>query len=59
LINELNKSELHKNILVVVGGVIPSQDYDLLYKAGVCAIFGPGTSIPTSITQILDRLEKE
>ena len=35
-----------EDIIVVAGGVIPPQDYDFLYKAGVAAIFGPGTRIP-------------
>ncbi len=34
------------DILVIVGGVIPPQDYDFLYDAGVAAVFGPGTNIP-------------
>jgi len=58
LISELKNSNFHKNIIVVVGGVIPTIDYDFLYKAGVTSIFGPGTSIPSSINQILDKLEK-
>jgi methylmalonyl-CoA mutase len=40
-------------ILVVVGGVIPSQDYDFLKKAGVAAIYGPGTNIPAAAAEIL------
>ena len=44
------------DILVVVGGVIPSQDYDFLFKAGAAAIFGPGTKIPLAATRILDLL---
>ncbi|MDX2002496.1 MAG: methylmalonyl-CoA mutase [Chitinophagales bacterium] len=52
--------ELHKlgrgDILVVVGGVIPKQDYDFLYKAGATAIFGPGTVIAEAALEILERL---
>ena len=36
------------DVLVVVGGVIPAQDYDFLKKAGVAAIYGPGTNIPAA-----------
>ena len=44
------------DILVVVGGVIPPQDYQPLYNAGVTGIFGPGTVIAEAATQILDLL---
>ncbi|HUJ02614.1 MAG TPA: methylmalonyl-CoA mutase, partial [Rhizomicrobium sp.] len=40
--------------LVVVGGVIPQQDYKALEKAGVAAIFGPGTNIPAAAKRVLD-----
>ena len=40
-------------ILVICGGVIPHQDYDFLMKAGVKAIFGPGTNIPEAAKNIL------
>jgi methylmalonyl-CoA mutase len=43
-------------ILVVVGGVIPAQDYDELRDAGVAAIFGPGTNIPAAASEILTLL---
>ncbi|MCZ4352346.1 methylmalonyl-CoA mutase [Roseovarius aestuarii] len=46
------------DILVICGGVIPQQDYDFLTKAGVKAIFGPGTNIPTAAQDIL-RLIRE
>lgn len=45
-----------EDIMVVAGGVIPQQDYDFLYKAGVSGIFGPGTVISKSAQQILNRL---
>ena len=48
-----------EDILVVVGGVIPAQDYDFLYKAGVAAIFGPGTRIPVSAIKMLEILMAE
>ena len=44
------------DVLVVVGGVIPSQDYDYLREAGVAAIFGPGTNIPEAAAEILQIL---
>ncbi|MDW4548045.1 methylmalonyl-CoA mutase [Defluviimonas sp. D31] len=46
------------DILVICGGVIPQQDYEFLEKAGVKAIFGPGTNIPTAAKDIL-RLIRE
>ena len=42
------------DILVICGGVIPQQDYEFLYNAGVKAIFGPGTNIPEAARKILD-----
>jgi methylmalonyl-CoA mutase len=45
-----------EDILVIAGGVIPSQDYQFLYKAGVAAIFGPGTSVAKAARQILEIL---
>ena len=47
-----------EDILVICGGVIPQQDYDFLMKAGVKAIFGPGTNIPEAARDIL-RLIRE
>ncbi len=44
------------DIFVVVGGVIPKQDYDFLYKAGVMGIFGPGTVIAKAAIEILKKL---
>jgi methylmalonyl-CoA mutase len=45
-------------ILVICGGVIPQQDYQFLYDAGVKAIFGPGTNIPEAAKDILDLIRK-
>lgn len=45
-----------EDIMVIVGGVIPHQDYDFLYKAGVIAIFGPGTPISVAAIKILEIL---
>jgi len=42
--------------IVIVGGVIPAQDYDQLYKDGAAAIFGPGTPIATAAIKILEIL---
>ena len=47
------------DIVVIVGGVIPHQDYDDLYKAGAAAIFGPGTPISTAAIKILEILNAE
>ncbi len=46
------------DILVICGGVIPQQDYDFLYKAGVKAIFGPGTNIPEAAKDILSLIRQ-
>ena len=45
-----------EDIMVIVGGVIPHQDYQYLYDAGALAIFGPGTIIPEAAIKILDIL---
>jgi len=45
-----------EDILVIAGGVIPHQDYQFLYDAGVAAIFGPGTSVSKAAKQILEIL---
>ncbi|TGL47590.1 methylmalonyl-CoA mutase [Leptospira wolffii] len=47
-----------EDILVIAGGVIPQQDYDYLYKAGVNGIFGPGTKISKAGVEILELLIK-
>jgi methylmalonyl-CoA mutase len=47
-----------EDIMVVAGGVIPQQDYDFLFKAGVSFIFGPGTVISKSAIDILNKLIK-
>jgi methylmalonyl-CoA mutase len=46
------------DILVVVGGVIPPQDYEFLDRAGVAGIFGPGTVIPSAAQKILTSLSE-
>ncbi|MGC2614425.1 MAG: methylmalonyl-CoA mutase [Terracidiphilus sp.] len=52
LIDELRRLG-HESIAVVVGGVIPSQDYEFLYNAGVAGIYGPGTVIPAAAQHML------
>jgi len=47
-----------EDILVICGGVIPQQDYQFLYDAGVKAIFGPGTNIPAAAEDILKLIKK-
>ncbi len=58
VIEELKKLG-RPDILVIAGGVIPAQDYDFLYKAGVAAIYGPGTSVAKAACQILEILLSE
>lgn len=57
VIEELKKYG-REDIMVVAGGVIPKQDYDFLFKAGVSFIFGPGTVISKSAQEILNSLIK-
>ena len=55
LIEELKKLG-REDILVFAGGVIPAQDYDFLYRAGVIAIFGPGTSVTKAACELMQVL---
>jgi methylmalonyl-CoA mutase len=55
LIDELKKLD-RDDILVVVGGVIPPQDYEFLYQAGAVGVYGPGTVIPVAAQKILGIL---
>jgi methylmalonyl-CoA mutase len=55
VIAELEKHG-REDIMVIAGGVIPQQDYDFLYDAGVLGIFGPGTNISKAAIEILDIL---
>lgn len=57
VIEELKKMG-REDIMVVAGGVIPQQDYDFLYKAGVFGVFGPGTKISKAAQEILSLLIK-
>ena len=58
IIAELKKLG-REDIIVIVGGVIPHQDYDELYRDGAAAIFGPGTPIATSAIKMLEILMAE
>ncbi|TSD52855.1 methylmalonyl-CoA mutase [Variovorax sp. KBS0712] len=55
IIEELRKQGAD-DIIVFVGGVIPRQDYDFLYEAGVKGIYGPGTPIPASAKDVLEQI---
>ena len=46
------------DVVIVCGGVIPAQDYDFLKKAGVSAIYGPGTNIPSAASEILSLISQ-
>jgi methylmalonyl-CoA mutase len=48
-----------EDILVVVGGVIPPEDYDALHEAGAVAIFGPGTVIADAAIELLEQLDAQ
>jgi len=55
---EALKREGASDILVICGGVIPPKDYDFLKRAGVSAIYGPGTNIPEAAVEILSLIQK-
>ena len=55
LMEELKKYG-REDIIVTVGGVIPPQDYEFLYQNGASFIFGPGTKLPESAKQIMEKL---
>ena len=57
LVSELTKLG-REDIIIIVGGVIPAQDYEFLYEAGAVAIFGPGTVIPVSAIKIIEEIYK-
>lgn len=57
IIAELKKLN-REDIVVIVGGVIPFQDYDFLYKNGAAAIFGPGTPVPAAAIKILEIISE-
>ncbi|MCG9910117.1 MAG: methylmalonyl-CoA mutase [Flavobacteriales bacterium] len=55
VIEELKKFG-REDIMVIVGGVIPKQDYDFLHNSGVTFVFGPGTHIPKAACEVLEKL---
>ena len=57
IIEELSKQGA-QGIIVFVGGVIPKQDYEFLFNAGVKGIYGPGTPIPASAKDVLEQIKK-
>jgi methylmalonyl-CoA mutase len=57
LVEELKKRG-REDIMVVIGGVIPAQDYDFLRKNGASAIFGPGTVIPVAAKWVMEELNR-
>ena len=57
IIAELKKQGAD-DIIVFVGGVIPPQDYDFLFEAGVKGIYGPGTPIPASAKDVLEQIRQ-
>ena len=54
MLQEFNANE----ILVVCGGVIPPYDYEFLKNAGVAAVFGPGTNIPSAATKVIELIRQ-
>jgi methylmalonyl-CoA mutase len=52
------KAQGSDDIIVFVGGVIPPQDYEFLYQAGVAGIYGPGTAIPASAKDVLAHIRR-
>jgi methylmalonyl-CoA mutase len=56
LIAELRRQGMGE-VMVIVGGVIPEQDYAFLREAGVAEIFGPGTNVLEAAAAVLDRIE--
>jgi methylmalonyl-CoA mutase len=57
LVDELKKRG-REDIMVVIGGVIPAQDYDFLRANGAAAIFGPGTVIPVAAKKVMEELNE-
>ncbi|MEL6975179.1 MAG: hypothetical protein AAGL29_07265, partial [Bacteroidota bacterium] len=56
---EALKNQGREDIMVIVGGVIPKQDYDFLYEAGAVGIYGPGTKISEAAIDILSILKND
>ncbi|HYX32722.1 MAG TPA: methylmalonyl-CoA mutase [Oligoflexus sp.] len=55
---ELLKQEGSTDIAVVVGGIIPQQDYEFLFQSGAAAVFGPGTPVPTAAVETLEAIKR-
>ena len=55
---EILKKQKAQDIVIVVGGVIPKQDYDFLLNNGVSCVFGPGTTVGRAAEAVLDELIK-
>ena len=59
-LNGMNwQSKTGEDIWIVVGGVIPPQDYPALLEAGASAIFGPGTVIAQAAIGVIDQIEQQ
>lgn len=58
LLTDFYKHSFFRDIKIIVGGVIPPQDYDFLYKAGAAAIFGPGSPIPHCAIKTLEVIQE-
>ena len=59
LMNSLKELDPENKIIVFVGGVIPEQDYDFLYKKNISAIFGPGSNIIESAEKVIDLISEK
>ncbi|MCU0953786.1 MAG: methylmalonyl-CoA mutase [Hyphomicrobium sp.] len=62
LVPELREAlakEGREDIMIVVGGVIPPDDYDALFKSGAKAVFGPGTNIPLAAADLIVKLNEQ
>ncbi|HSH24233.1 MAG TPA: methylmalonyl-CoA mutase family protein, partial [Massilibacterium sp.] len=57
LVEELKKLG-REDIIVIIGGVIPAQDYEFLYEKGASLIFGPGTVIPVAAQKVLEEIKQ-
>jgi len=51
------KAQGGEDIVVFVGGVVPQQDYQFLFNAGVKGIYGPGTPVPASAKDVLEQIK--
>ncbi len=56
LMEALKAEDVHQEMVVVIGGVIPPKDYEFLYKQGISCIFGPGTPIPQAALKVLKAI---